>query len=64
MDLKHIPNVIVTCVVLHNICEMHKEEFTAEWLVTHNDNWTMTESVAGSLSPISDPSAEDIRDTL
>ena len=58
IDLKNVPNVIATCVILHNICEMHKEQFTDKWLDTHDDNLTTTERIAGSSHIVSDPSAE------
>ena len=63
MDLKNIPNVIARCVILHNICETHKEQFT-ECLDTHDDNWTTIERTAGSFHVITDPSADDIRNVL
>ena len=64
MDLRNVPNVIAMCVILHNICEMRKEQFTDKWLDTHNDNWTTTERIAGSSHVASEPSAEDIRNSL
>lgn len=32
MHTKHIPNVILSCCVLHNICEIHNDTFDEEWL--------------------------------
>ena len=32
MHIKHIPNVILSCCVLHNICEIHNDTFHEEWL--------------------------------
>ena len=32
MHIKHIPNVILACCVLHNICEIHNGTFNEEWL--------------------------------
>ena len=65
MDLKHIPNVIATCVVLHNICEIHKEQFNDEWLTeAHGVNCTSSEQDTTGSSSSTDPSAEDIRRAL
>ena len=32
MHIKHIPNVILSCCVLHNVCEIHNDTFNEEWL--------------------------------
>jgi hypothetical protein len=29
---KRVPNIVATCVVLHNFCEMEKETFNSRWL--------------------------------
>lgn len=37
MSINHMPDCIASCVVLHNICEIHKEQFHDEWLCTDDD---------------------------
>ena len=32
MHIKHIPNVILACCVLHNVCVIHNDTFNEEWL--------------------------------
>ena len=31
-DISNVPEVVATCCVLHNVCEVHGEEFCEEWL--------------------------------
>ncbi|XP_063788677.1 uncharacterized protein LOC134944072 [Pseudophryne corroboree] len=33
VDLKFMPHVVAACCVLHNICELQKEQFPEEWTV-------------------------------
>ena len=37
MDISNVPNVILACCTLHNICEIHNDSFTDEWLQQSND---------------------------
>ena len=32
MDIDNVPHIISACCVLHNVCEVHKENFNDEWL--------------------------------
>ncbi len=32
MPLKHVPNLITTCLSLHNLCIIHKDNFNMQWL--------------------------------
>ena len=32
MDISNVPNVILACCALHNICEVHNDSFNDEWL--------------------------------
>ena len=32
MDIAHVPQVIATCCILHNICEIHGDTFVDTWL--------------------------------
>ena len=29
--LENVPNIVATCVILHNICEMFGDHFQSEW---------------------------------
>ena len=33
MNVTNVPNVVVACCILHNMCEIHGEEFDNDWLV-------------------------------
>ena len=33
-DIKFLPTLATACCVLHNICEIHNDNFDEEWLVT------------------------------
>ena len=32
MHINNVPNVVLACCILHNICEIHGDEFNEEWL--------------------------------
>ena len=32
MHICNVPNVVLACCILHNICEIHGDEFNEEWL--------------------------------
>ena len=34
MEITNVPNVIVACCILHNVCEIHGEEFDDEFFFT------------------------------
>jgi len=31
MPLRHVPNLITTCLFLHNLCIIHKDNFNMQW---------------------------------
>ena len=31
MLLRHIPNLVITCIYLHNLCIIHRDRFDDEW---------------------------------
>ena len=33
MDIDNIPHIISACCVLHNVCEVHGDNFNDEWLL-------------------------------
>ena len=66
MNIKHLPNCIASCVVLHNFCEIHGENFDNGWLATDDDDDAMegrntAEHEVSAWHPIS---ARVIRDAL
>ena len=32
MHIDNVPNVILACCILHNVCEIHNDDFNEEWL--------------------------------
>ena len=32
VDISHVPNVVITCCILHNLCKIHGEYFNDTWL--------------------------------
>jgi len=32
MHINNVPNVVLACCILHNVCEIHDDEFNEEWL--------------------------------
>ena len=37
MHIWNIPNVITVCCILHNLCEVHVEEFDEQWIEQYNE---------------------------
>ena len=33
MNVTNVPNIVVACRILYNMCEIHGEEFDNDWLV-------------------------------
>ena len=59
MSVSNIPNIIMACCVLHNICGIHRDAFNEIWLDdVHSDQPT------SSTTAITSSAAEDIRNTL
>ena len=59
MSISNVPNVIMACCILHNVCEVHGEAFNDVWLDdVHSDH------PASTTTAITSSAAEDIRNTL
>ncbi|MCO5596048.1 hypothetical protein L7F22_050105 [Adiantum nelumboides] len=67
MDLRNMPSLVVACLVLHNICVVHKDEFNMEWIrdaevenqqFSHREQGRMTSSVLSELQAVR-PQTED-----
>ena len=60
VDISNVPEVVAACCVLHNVCEVHGEEFCEEWLQgTEN---ARSESASATIASYS--SAVSIRNAL
>ncbi|KAI5082559.1 hypothetical protein GOP47_0002302, partial [Adiantum capillus-veneris] len=33
MDLRNMPSVVVACLVMHNLCIVHKDHFNMDWVL-------------------------------
>lgn len=51
MHIDNVPHIIVACCVLHNMCEIHHDNFNEEWLAEVNldqpEQYSSTESPTG-----------------
>lgn len=32
MDIRNVPNFVAACCILHNLCELHGEDFDENWM--------------------------------
>ena len=62
VDIRDVPEVITAC-VLHNVCEIHGEEFSEEWLEGVESQESESGSTAATPAQPQD-SAVNIRDAL
>lgn len=62
VDIRDVPEVIAAC-VLHNVCKIHGEEFSEEWLEGVESQESESGSAATTLAQPQD-SAANIRDAL
>lgn len=60
MAIPNIPDVIIACCILHNICEIHGETFNEVWL----DEIQSDQPVSPVSTATVSPAAENIRNTL
>ena len=59
MSMSNVPNVVIACCILCNVCEAHQEAFNKVWLDdVHSDHSTSATNV------ITSSEVEDIRITL
>ena len=63
VDIKDVPEVVAACCVLHNICKIHGEEFSEEWLEGVESQESESGSAAATPAQPQD-SAANIRDAL
>ncbi|MCO5566581.1 hypothetical protein L7F22_020258 [Adiantum nelumboides] len=67
MDLRNMPSLVVACLVLHNICVVHKDQFNMEWIrdaevevqqYSRREQGRMTSSILSELQAVR-PQTED-----
>ena len=61
MNIDNIPHVITAACVLHNMCEVHHEQFNDAWLQTEGD-YTQPDAATSRDTPTGLP--QDIRNAL
>ena len=61
-NISRMPTVVAVCAILHNICEVHGDEFNQEWLTTEDDIVHVHNGNLELDNPTED--AEDIRTAL
>ena len=59
MSISNVPNVIMACCILHNVCEVHGEAFNEVWLDDVQSDHPVSTTTA-----ITSSAAEDKRNTL
>ena len=59
--LENVPNIVATCVILHNICEMFGDHFQSEWEL-HEEQQSETSTDLPQASR--NQTASGIRDAL
>lgn len=65
IDVKFMPTYVAACCVLHNICEVHKDDFNDEWMVQQQQDEAILRSDTGTTQPPTvTADATTIRDTL
>ena len=60
MAINNIPNVIIACCILHNVCEIHGDSFNDLWL----DDVQLDQPVASATTASVSSAAENIRNAL
>lgn len=61
---EHVPVLIIACCTLHNICELHGDEFNSDWLSDHGANASAYDDEDSGTSRNATPSATNIRCAL
>lgn len=62
MDINNVPQVIVACCVLHNICEIHGDSFEDGWLM--EDENSLQQPTSPAVADGGQNHAKQIRDAL
>ena len=60
---ENVPNVVSTCIILHNICEMFGDHFQSEWEL-HEQQQQQSETPTDLPQASQNQTASGIRDAL
>ena len=60
--LENVPNVVSSCVVLHNMCEMYGDNFCSEWMVARDE--TNTSNITTPINSNNHGNKEAIRNAI
>ena len=63
VDANKVPNIVIACCILHNICEIHGDAFHESWLEEVDDSQQPCGNTIDDWSTSSDEPKE-IRNTL
>ena len=61
VDVCDVPELVIACCILHNLCEIHGDEFSEEWLDGVDNNGPVS-SVSNSTR--AEGNSKDIRSAL
>ena len=64
VKLDNVSHVVAACVVLHNICELKKDDFLEEWLQSQPTGSANPTHSSSSRASTNTASANDIRDAF
>lgn len=64
MNIENVPNVIVACCILHNVCEVHGDTFNNNWLEYIDQYAQPEQSSPPGGSNIATSNSSDIHDAL
>ena len=64
MEAHHIPNIIVACCILHNVCEIHGSHFLDSWLDSDASTMSSQMQPSSTTTTLNTSQSSDIRDTL
>ena len=60
-DLNKVPTVVAACCTLHNICEVHGDEFAQQWL-EEPSNQQLPQSDNPNVQAMDHADSSDVRD--
>ena len=62
--IEDVPELVAACCVLHNLCEIHGDQFDEEWLHGTGDNSLESVPSSSTSTATEDTTAVDIRGAL
>ena len=64
INVRFLPTYVATCCVLHNICEIHKDDFNDDWMIEQQGDSSQTRQAAQPSNINSTAMANTIREAL